>query len=333
MIQYDVLIIGGGAAGLSAAVTLARSLRTVLVVDAGQPRNAPAHAAHNLLGREGINPHDLLALGRQEARAYSAEIVSDEAVRVRRDGSGFVTGLASGREVRGRRLLLATGLVDELPAVPGLREQWGSRVLHCPYCHGYEVRGQRIAVLVSSPPMAVHQALLFRQLSEDVTVLLHEQAGLDVDATGRLQGRDIPITPGAVECIEEVGEGLDVVFSDGRRLNVEALVVQPRMNARGALYAQLGGQLSDHPMGHFVETGLLGRTPIDGVWAAGNVSDLSAMVSVASGEGTMAAAAINADLAVEPGQRPPAVGQGAGRSPGSSAPVRRGSSSSGLSSP
>lgn len=119
-------------------------------------------------------------------------------------------------------------------------------------------------------------------------------------ACRQLQGRGIPIIPGAVECIEEVGGGLDVVLSDGRRLNVEALAVQPRMNARGDLYAQLGGQLSDHPMGQFIETGLLGRTPLDGVWAAGNVSDLSAMVSVASGEGTMAAAAINADLALEP---------------------------------
>lgn len=303
MRQYDVLIIGGGAAGLSAAVTLARSLRKVLVVDAGQPRNAPAHAAHNLLGREGINPLDLLSLGRQEALAYGAEIVNDEATRVRRDGSAFVVSLAGGSEVSGRRLLLATGLVDQLPDVPGLREQWGSRVLHCPYCHGYEVRGQRIAVLATAPPMAVHQALLFRQLSDHVTVLLHEQSGLDPDGTEQLGARGVPLIQGAVERIEDAGEELDVVFADGRRLSVDALVVQPRMYARGDLYAQLGGRLTDHPMGHFIETGLLGRTPIDGVWAAGNASDLSAMVSVASGEGTMAAAAINADLAAEPVQR------------------------------
>lgn len=306
MTQYDVLIIGGGAAGLSAAVTLARSLRKVVVVDAGQPRNAPAHAAHNLLGREGINPLDLLARGRQEARAYGAEIVNDEATRVRRDGSAFIVSLASGTEVSGRRLLLATGLADELPDVPGLREQWGSRVLHCPYCHGYEVRSQRIVVLATAPPMAVHQALLFRQLSDDVTVLLHEQSGLDPDGTEQLHARGVPLIEGTVERIEEAGEDLDVVFADGRRLSVEALAVQPRMYARGDLYAQLGGQLSDHPMGHFIETGLLGRTPIDGVWAAGNVSDLSAMVSVASGEGTMAAAAINADLAAV-GDPAPAV--------------------------
>lgn len=300
MDQYDVLVIGGGAAGLSAAVTLARSLRRVLVVDAGQPRNAPAHAAHNLLGREGINPHDLLSVGRREARAYGAEIVSDEAIRVRRDGSTFIVSLASGREVFARRLLLATGLVDELPDVPGLRTLWGSRVLHCPYCHGYEVRGQRIAVLATAPPMAAHQALLFRQLSDVVTVLLHQQTGFDPDETARLQARGVRLLPGAVERIEDAGEELGVIFTDGTRLTVDAVAVQPRMNARGDLYAQLGGQLSDHPMGHFIETGLLGRTPIDGVWAAGNVSDLSAMVSVACGEGTMAAAAINADLAAEP---------------------------------
>lgn len=296
MTHYDVLIIGGGAAGLSAAVTLTRSLRKVLVVDAGQPRNAPADGAHNLLGREGIPPLELLAAGRAEAEAYGAEIVADTAETVRREDDGFVAELGSGATVRGRRLLLATGLVDELPEVPGLREQWGSRVLHCPYCHGYEVRGRRIAVLASSPH-AVHQALLFRQLSDDVTVLLHQQPGFEGEETAQLQALGVRLLPGIVEQVTTAGTALTVHLANETRLEVDAVVVGPRMHARGELYAQLGGTLTEHPFGTFIETDPTGRTPLDGVWAAGNASDLSAMVSVSGGEGTMAAAAINADLA------------------------------------
>lgn len=296
MTDYDVLIIGGGAAGLSAAVTLARSLRTVLVVDAGQPRNAPADGAHNLLGREGISPLKLLAAGRAEAAGYGAEIVSDTAETVRPDEDGFAAVLGSGARVRGRRLLLATGLVDELPDIPGVREHWGRRVLHCPYCHGYEVRGRRIAILASSP-LAVHQALLFRQLSAEIAVLLHEQPGFEAEETAQLLALGVRLLPGLVERLTEAGESLVVQLADGGRVEVDAVAVQSRMHARGDLYAQLGGTLSDHPLGTFIEAGPMGSTEIEGVWAAGNVSDLSAMVSVAGGEGTMAAAAINADLA------------------------------------
>ncbi|GAA3701691.1 NAD(P)/FAD-dependent oxidoreductase [Arthrobacter ginkgonis] len=324
--HHDVLIIGGGAAGLSAATTLARSLRDVLVVDAGEPRNAPAHAAHNLLGREGINPLELLAAGRAEAEAYGARIVRDRAVSINsvgsisgeasvgRGGSGFAVELGSGATATARRLLLATGLVDELPDVPGLREHWGSRVLHCPYCHGWEVRGRKIGVLASSP-MAVHQALLFRQLSEDVTVFLHEQPGFGPEEAAQLEAIGVRIMPGRVVRVESGPEGttpdagqdadaaaetgLGVVLEDGARMDVDALAVGPRMVARGELYEQLGGTLSEHPMGLFIETGPMGKTPLDGVWAAGNANDLAAMVSVAGGAGTMAAAAINADLAGE----------------------------------
>ena len=171
-LTHDVAIVGGGAAGLSAAVALARSLRSVVVVDAGEPRNAPAAGAHNVLAREGVSPLELLAAGRGEAEHYGAEICHDRAVAARRRDDVFELDLASGGTVRARRLLLATGLIDELPDVPGVREFWGTSVLHCPYCHGWEVRGQRIGVLGTSP-FSVHQTLLFRQLSADVTLFSH----------------------------------------------------------------------------------------------------------------------------------------------------------------
>src|SRR5689334_13038452 len=138
--NYDVAVVGGGAAGLNGALMLARSRRSVAVIDAGEPRNAPAEGVHGLLGREGMPPAELLALGREEVRSYGGHVVTSRVTGAARKDDGFVLALDDGREVRARRLLVTTGLVDELPDVPGLRELWGSDVIHCPYCHGWEVR-------------------------------------------------------------------------------------------------------------------------------------------------------------------------------------------------
>ncbi|MDR2281500.1 MAG: NAD(P)/FAD-dependent oxidoreductase, partial [Gordonia sp. (in: high G+C Gram-positive bacteria)] len=167
--RFDAVIVGGGAAGLSGAVALGRSLRSVLVVDKGEQRNLPADAAHNVIAREGMSPAALVAEGRREAESYGVEFADDEVISVERDGD-FTVSLGSGRVVTARRLLLATGLVDELPPIPGLHDAWGHGVLHCPYCHGYEVRGRRIGVIATTSMGSVHQALLFAQLSEHVTV-------------------------------------------------------------------------------------------------------------------------------------------------------------------
>jgi thioredoxin reductase len=148
---YDVAVVGGGAAGLSGALALARARRSVLVVDAGEPRNAPAGHVHNYLGREGTPPAELLAAGRDEVTQYGGEIVTGRVASAAREGDVFRLNLAGGGTVHARRLLVTTGLVDELPDVPGLAEQWGRGVLHCPYCHGWEVRDQRIGVLATGP--------------------------------------------------------------------------------------------------------------------------------------------------------------------------------------
>ena len=295
----DVVIIGGGAAGLSAAVTLARSLRSVVVVDAGEPRNAPAAGAHNLLGREGIPPLDLLAQGRQEAEGYGAQIRSGRAVGARRVDGGFEVDLGRGETVRARRLLLATGLVDVLPEVPGVKEFWGKTVLHCPYCHGWEVRGQRIGVLGTSP-MSLHQTLLFRQLSDDVTLFLHTMEKPGREELDQLDALGVRMVSGIVHRLEaEDGVLRAVVMEDGERFAVDAVAVAPRFAARSDLYEQLGGELTEHPMGSLIETDDMSRTKVDGVWAAGNASVLNAMVGASAAAGVFAAAAINADLAAE----------------------------------
>src|SRR5690348_1316792 len=143
----DAVVIGGGAAGLNGALMLARSRRSVAVIDAGSPRNAPAQAVHGLLGRDGMAPGALLEIGRREVRGFGGQVVRGEVVTARREADGFAVELADGRRTRARRLLVATGLVDELPAIAGVRELWGSDVVHCPYCHGWEVRDQAIGIL------------------------------------------------------------------------------------------------------------------------------------------------------------------------------------------
>ena len=297
---HDVAVIGGGAAGLSAAIALARSLRSVVLVDAGSPRNAPAAGAHNVLGREGVAPLELLAAGRREAEAYGVEIHDDVVRTVGRTGAGFELGLRAGPSLRVRRVILATGLVDELPELPGVRELWGHSVLHCSYCHGYEVRGRRIGVVATSP-MSVHQALLFRQLSPHVTLFLHTVDDLEEAAREQLAALDVPVVAGVVDRLRlEAGALRAVVLVSGAEVDVDAVVVAPRFRALSDLYEQLGGTASDHPMGGTViETDPMGRTAVPGVWAAGNSRDLQAMVSAASADGVRAGAAVNADLVAE----------------------------------
>ncbi|MGC5255877.1 NAD(P)/FAD-dependent oxidoreductase [Gordonia sp. DT218] len=298
---FDVAIVGGGPAGLSAATTLARSLRSVVVLDAGQPRNAPAGHAHNVLGQEGTPPLELLEKGRAEARGYGVEIRTAEVVDGTRSDSGrFDLTLGDDSAITARRVVLASGLVDELPEVPGVQKLWGSSVLHCPYCHGYEVRGRRIGVLGTSP-MSVHQTLMFRQLSDDVTLFTHTIPEIGAEEAEQLSALGVRVVDGLVDHLAiEDGAVRAVVLGDGTEVEREAVVVAPRFVVRSALFTRLGGTLADHPMGgQYVATGPMGMTDVPGVWAAGNVADLAATVAVSMGAGVNAGAAVNADLIAE----------------------------------
>ncbi|MER7013538.1 NAD(P)/FAD-dependent oxidoreductase [Saccharopolyspora sp. NPDC000359] len=299
--DYDVVVVGGGAAGLNGALVLARARRSVAVVDAGAPRNAPAHAAHGLLARDGISPAELLERGRVEVRGYGADVVSGEVREAVRVDGGFSVVLADGRATRARRLLVTTGLVDELPDVPGLRERWGRDVLHCPYCHGWEVRDQAIGVLASGST-SVHQALLFRQWSEDVVFFTHTAKPLAAEDAEKLAARDIRVVAGEVAGLEVVGDRLaGVRLTDGTVVEREALAVAPRMVARAGFLAGLGLRPEEHPsgVGEHIPADTGGRTAVPGVRVAGNVTDLSAQVGNAAAAGADAALQINAELVAE----------------------------------
>ena len=294
---YDVVVVGGGAAGLSGAIALARSRRKVLVVDAGEPRNAPAEGVHNLLGQEGLSPAELVARGRQTLREYAGEVRVGTVASAASAGDGFTLALADGWQVAARRLLVTSGLVDELPDLPGVRERWGHQVLHCPYCHGWEVRDQRIGVLATGPA-AVHQGLLFSQLSNRVTVLTHTAPPSPHDRA-RLEAAGVRLLDGEVEALLGPDGGLEGArLVDGSVVPLDALVVAPRMVARSSLLDSLGLSAVDHPsgMGQHYPADPMGRTTVPGVWVAGNVTDIGAQVMGAAAAGLMAGAAINGEL-------------------------------------
>ncbi|MFE4721068.1 NAD(P)/FAD-dependent oxidoreductase, partial [Streptomyces sp. NPDC056728] len=238
--RYDVVVIGGGAAGLSGALALGRARRSVLVIDAGEPRNSPADGVHNYLGREGTPPGELLATGRGEVRRYGGEIVAGRVATAERDGDGFRIVLDDGGAVRAARLLLTTGLVDELPDVPGLAALWGSDVLHCPYCHGWEVRDQTVGVL-GTGPAAVHQALMWRQWTKNVTLFLHTAPEPGDEEYEQLAARGISVVDGTVSALEsENGRLAGARLERGTLVPVQALVVAPRFTARAGFLGSLG---------------------------------------------------------------------------------------------
>lgn len=301
---YDVVVIGGGAAGLNGALMLARSRRSVLVIDAGQPRNGPADGVHGLLGHDGIAPTELLERGRDEVRRYQGRVVAGEVARAKPDGDGFVVELSDGRSVRARRLLVTTGLVDELPDVAGVRERWGRDVVHCAYCHGWEVRDQAIGVLASGP-MSTHQALLFRQLSDDVMYFGHTIPP-NFEQAQQLTAHGIRVIEGEVASLEVVTDRLaGVRLNDGTLVDRDALVVSTRMVARAGFLTDLGLRAIEHPSGtgEHISVDPAGRTEVAGVWAAGNVTDLMAQVGSAAAAGALAGAQINADLVAEETRR------------------------------
>ncbi|MGH2752887.1 MAG: NAD(P)/FAD-dependent oxidoreductase [Actinomycetota bacterium] len=304
MQNYDVVVIGGGAAGLNGALMLARSRRAVLVIDAGEPRNSAAEGIHGLLGHDGTPPAEFLERGREEVRRYGGHVVRGEVTGAVRDGDDFVVELADAKKVRARRLLVTTGVVDELPHVQGIRERWGRDVLHCPYCHGWEVRDRHIGVL-GSGPNSVHQALLFRQLSDDVMYLTHAVVPDDEQAQ-QLVSRDIRVIDGDVASLEVV-DGLlaGVRLSDGNLIERDVLVVSTRMVVRAGFLSDLGLRATEHPsgLGEHIKVDPAGLTEVSGVWAAGNVTDPAAQVGASAAAGAWAGARINADLVDEDTRR------------------------------
>ena len=295
--DFDVVIVGGGAAGLSGALVLGRARRRVAVIDSGQPRNAPAAHMQGFLSRDGMPPAELVAAGRAEVTGYGVQLVDDRVLDVR---AGFSVTLVSGRTLTARRILIATGVSDELPDIDGVRERWGKDLLHCPYCHGWEVRDQPLGVL-GSIPGSVQHALLVRQWSDDVIFFAHTYELTD-DERRQLDARGIRIESGTVtKLVVEDDQLRGVALADGRVVQRAAVFVRPgNVPHNDGLVGALGCDTND---AGFMTVDATGRTSNPGVWAAGNVVDPRAQVITAAGAGSAAAIAINADLVEDDVQR------------------------------
>ena len=298
--DWDVVIVGGGSAGLSAAIMLGRSRRRVLVVDGGEPRNRVAGHMHGVLGRDHTSPLDLLAAGRAELARYDGVVIVSGAVafaaELDTEAIGFEVVLASGERHTTRRILVATGLYDRLPGIPGLAELWGSGVVSCPYCDGWEVRDRRIAVIPTSAANA-HQAQLLRQLSDDVAFHV---AGITLPhgARGALEARGIAIEdrPVAEVLADAKGALRAIRYEDGTEREVDAIFTAPRPEPNDDVLRELGARRMRNDGVDWVLVDEDGRTSIRGVWAAGNVVSARATVPMAMAAGNAAGAGINAEL-------------------------------------
>ncbi|MFJ8544074.1 NAD(P)/FAD-dependent oxidoreductase [Streptomyces sp. NPDC093586] len=300
----DAVVIGGGAAGLNGALILARSRRPFVVIDSGTPRNAPATAVHGFIVLDGAPPPEILKRGRRQVREYGGRIVFGEVAAAEpaapsADGDlRFAITLAEGRTLTARRVLVATGLRDVLPEVPGLAEHWGRSVVHCPYCHGYEVRDERIGILATGPA-SVHHAWLFRQLTDDL-VYFTRGTELDADTRARFAARNIRIVETDVKEVVNGDDALaGVRLTDDTFVERRVLAVATRTQARTEGLDGLELPMEDLPddMGRRFASAMAGTTEIPGVWVAGNATGLTARVGASAAAGALAGAHINALLA------------------------------------
>lgn len=292
----DVLVVGAGPAGLSAALMLVRARRAVTVVDAGSGRNRLAEHMHGVLGHEGWAPGELRSRGRAEVEAYGGRFVASTVSLVEADDESVTVTLVDGSVLRARALVVATGLSDELPDIPGLAERWGRTVLHCPYCHGWEVRGQTIGVLTTSP-LGAHQAQLLTQWSDDVVVFTAGLGDLDPELRHRLLARGVRLVSSPVVEVRGDGDRIDAVrTADGREVAVSAIFTAGRPVPHDGFLDGLGLVRTEGPMGAMIQVDRLGRTSHPRIWAAGNVVDPSANVPLSMGTASFIGAGVNAAL-------------------------------------
>ncbi|WP_100343425.1 NAD(P)/FAD-dependent oxidoreductase [Compostimonas suwonensis] len=295
--EWDAVIIGGGAAGLSAAQMLGRSRRRTLVIDAGLPRNRFAAQMHGVLGHDGLDPARLLEKGRAEARAYGVEIATGAVAGIADEGHRLRISQMDGTVDLARVIIIATGILDDLPEVPGLHAEWGRTVLHCPYCHGWEVAGGRLGVLATSP-MSLHQIELVRQLSDDVTAFTAGVDPLTDEASARLTARGVRLVPAAVRDASRRDDALVITTDIGEEHTLDALFTGGAPAIDLDFAADLSLARTDQP-GAPLEVDLRGATSHPRVFAAGNVIAPFANVPVSMGAGSMAGAGANAMLASE----------------------------------
>lgn len=290
--DYDVIVIGGSYAGMAAALQLVRARKQVLVIDAGQRRNRFASHSHGFLGQDGVAPDEIAGTAREQLLAYpTLTWLEGTAIGASGKRDAFRVTTDDGQTHSGRRLLLATGVVDHLAPIPGLAERWGRSIFHCPYCHGYELDQGRIGVIGTSP-MSAHQAEMLTDWGQ-VTLIPHASLVLDPEVRRALEDRGATIENAGIERID--GHA-DVVLLDGRRLSFAGLFAAPRCLPSSPLAESLGCELEETPMGIQIRTDATKETSVKGVFACGDVARVPHSVSLAVGDGAWAGPQVHRSL-------------------------------------
>tara|TARA_R100000365_G_C2724780_1_gene56378 strand:+ start:126 stop:1016 length:891 start_codon:yes stop_codon:yes gene_type:complete len=287
--MQDVIIIGGSFAGLTAAMQLGRARRMVTVLDTGLNRNRYAGHAHNIFGHDGTPPGDLLAAARKQVQGYpTVHFVPARAQLVTGAPDDFRITTADGETLAGRRLILSYGIVDEMPAIPGFADCWGKTVIHCPFCHGYEVAGKRWGLLYSSP-MSLHGPALYANWTDDITLILDGHDIAD-EERHKLEQRGVKLEDGKLAGItHDQGEVRGITLEDGTEIGLDALYAHPRNRPSADLHAQLGLDMKDTPTGTMIAVGDMQAASRPGIFAAGDLVTGMHSVTFASNTGSLAA--------------------------------------------
>jgi thioredoxin reductase len=298
--QHDAIVVGGSFAGLSAAIHIARARRSVCVVDARSPRNRFAEASHGFFGQDGNEPLAMIARARSQLQSYpSVRSVAGEAITAQAIDGGFTVMLDDGETLTAVKLVLAFGISDVLPDLPGMAERWGKSVLHCPYCHGFEYSGEQQGVL-QTMPMSAHQALLIADWGP-TTLYLNGADVPDADTRAKLAHRGVTIEPGRIVALQGEGAGLSsLLLDDGRETPIDALYLAPRTRLNSSIAEQLGCALDDGPFGPIIRTDPAKLTSVPGVYAAGDAARAPHNASWAAADGVTAGVSLHQSLVFEP---------------------------------
>ncbi|MDQ7734173.1 NAD(P)/FAD-dependent oxidoreductase [Halomonas sp. SpR1] len=292
--NFDAVIIGGSYAGMAAGLQLARARRKIVLVDAGQPRNRFAAHSHGFLTQDGTPPAEIAAEARSQLMEYpTVEWRTGQVEAITGQVDNFSVALADGGSYQARRIILAAGVTDELPGLPGLAELWGKHVFHCPYCHGYELGKEGIGVLATSE-LAMHHGLMLPDWGA-TTLFLNDAFAPNAEQLAQLKARGTQVEYGAAARLNEQAEGVELVMQDDRVFPLVGLFVAPRIHL-SPLIAQLGCELEESPMGSIVKTDAMQTTSIPGVFACGDTARAAGSVTFAVADGAMAGLAAHRTL-------------------------------------
>ncbi|MCF6407080.1 NAD(P)/FAD-dependent oxidoreductase [Chitinophaga filiformis] len=296
--QFDVAIIGGASAGLAAALILGRSIRKTVVFDTGEPRNRPAAHAHNVFTRDGVSPLEILAIGREQLKAYpSVTIAQERVITAAKEDGAFRLETASGGTFVVRKVIIATGVKDILPEIAGIQALWGNKVIHCPYCHGWEAKNTPIA-LIGNDDMAYHLIPIVRNLNKDLTVFTNGKSAFSEEQQAKLQQQGIGLIETPVTAVEDAGDGMRLVLADGTVHHKQAAYVRAvRMQFNNELAVQLGCELEEAGS---IKVDEFQQTTVPGVFAAGDVAHpMFHQVMAAAAGGLKAGGMCNGQLSME----------------------------------